>query len=60
MNKPTKAPEARKENASVWVQLRVRPSDKARWEAQAKREGMSLTKWVIDRANRIVATERAS
>ena len=54
MNKPTKAPEAPKETASVWVQLRAKPSDKARWEAQAKRNGMSLTKWMIYKANWII------
>jgi len=47
MNKRTEAPEAPKERASVWVQLRVKPSDKARWEADAKRSGLSLTKYIL-------------
>ena len=53
MSKPTKAPEATTETASVWVQLRVKPSTKARWEALAKSESMSLTKWVTRKANQV-------
>ena len=51
MNKRTEAPEAPKERASVWVQLRVKPSVKASWEAEAKRQGVSLTTWVTRLAN---------
>lgn len=46
-----KAPEAPRETASVWLQVRVRPTDKARWNAQAAREGMSLSQWIIRTLN---------
>ncbi len=43
------------ETASVWMQVRVRPSEKARWEAQAKREGLTLSKWAIQCMNEKLA-----
>lgn len=35
------------ERSSTHLHLRVRESDKALWESQAKREGIPLSQWVI-------------
>lgn len=46
--KPTEQP---RETASVWLQVRVRPSEKARWEALARSQGLTLSKYVIRKLN---------
>ncbi len=41
-----RGPQRPVELASVWTQLRVRPSEKALWVAAAERSGLSLTQWI--------------
>ena len=57
MNTTTKAPEKPVETASVWTQLRVKPSEKARWVAAAERSELSLTKWITAILNERVNTK---
>ena len=45
------APRAPQSTASVWLQVRVRPEDKARWKELAAAEGVSMSRWIIDRLN---------
>ena len=41
----------RQQSAADRLTARVPPDDKAAWEAQAAREGKSLSAWVIDCLN---------
>jgi len=43
-NRPVKPPEDR---ASTWLQVRVRPDEKALWAECAVAEKISLSQWVI-------------
>jgi len=38
---------APKERADTHLHIRVKSSDKARWEASARSEGIPLAQWVI-------------
>jgi hypothetical protein len=40
--------------------MRVRPSEKKQWAKAAAAEGVTLSRWLADRANRAVARKRAS
>ena len=51
MNKPVRAPEAPVETASVWMQVRARPSEKVRWTFAAEAAGLSLSKWATKTLN---------
>lgn len=46
-----KAPRSPEGTASVWLQVRVRPADKARWQALAASEGVSMSRWIIEKLN---------
>ena len=51
MNKPLEAPVRPVETASTWLQVRVRPSEKAAWKRAAEAEGISLSEWVTQNLN---------
>jgi hypothetical protein len=52
MSKPDhNAPRAPQSTASVWLQVRVRPEDKARWKELAAAEGVSMSRWIIETLN---------
>lgn len=42
---------ARSQSASDRVHFRALPDDKAAWEAQAEREGKTLSTWIVDALN---------
>lgn len=41
-----------RERATAHLRLRCKPGDKARWEERAKKVGLKLSAWIIERLNR--------